>query len=325
LSFVTTKADQLPVVDDDDDDWLGKMLTEESTRSVAPASAESWKENASPQAKLRRELVNELTPAQRSSEPAPTILEPLADLPENLSESLNESDLSEESAPPVEPPAQDGLPGPAIAVDEPPLPVQEEVDERPTEPVAMDGGPPAPLADDSSPEGVGLSHDEVESLMSALDEDSMPAEPDTDRVVGNVADPPPALANPAPAEGGEDSKDEARAVCPSGRPQPKIDLKSMQKQKAPQSPEQVARLFGGPPPIAEPPSETDTTADRPLLTFEEPVAQEKPIPAWMLALDNATSRVRQIHPMLPTLAGVAGVLLIGNGLLILAFATLGLI
>ncbi len=260
---MTAIADQLPDAIDDDDDWLGKMLAEDATKTVNPAPAEAWASSDSPAAQLRNELVAELKPTTA----APT------------GNASVEQDVTD--ATPDDEPAD-------LVIEEPtPLPVEptiaepEPADDTPP-PVMADESPPTPPAEPALPESA-LSNDEVASLMSlAVEEASAPE--------------PPVSTKPPIDPAGQ--VDDARAVCPAGQPKPKIDLKAMQKSKG-DAADQVARLFGDK--SAEPAPAKDQESDRPPLTFEEPVVVEKRLPRVLQLLDEATSRVRKIHATLQPL------------------------
>ena len=274
---MTAIADQLPDAIDDDDDWLGKMLAEDATKTINPAPAEAWKSSDSPVAQLRQELVDELKPTTHAPAASPTEVEPnVADLPpidEPDDPAPHELSPLPPQATPPESQKENKVPPPVMA--------EESLLNRPAEPALPEGS---------------LSSDEVASLMSPAADDPPPTKPPVD---------PAGLT------------DDARAICPAGLPKPKIDLKAMQKSKGAPA-DQVARLFGD----KSAPTK-DPESDRPSLTFEEPVVVEKQLPRVLLLLDEATNRVRKIHGSLPTLAGLAGVALVGHGTLIAILATLG--
>jgi hypothetical protein len=281
---LTVIADQLPDAIDDDDDWLGKMLAEDGTRTVNPAPPEAWKSPVSPVAQLRQELVDELKPTTHSSVDGPADVEPpVGDLP--TVDNPIEPAVHERAAPSDEPTPPD-----PDAMEEIPPPVMAEESLASTDPV---------------PVATPLSSDEVATLMSPTEEET------------SAAEPPVPTMPPIDLSG---LTDDARAVCPAGKPKPTIDLKAMQKSKGAAS-DQVARLFGEK--SAEPPPTSSTESDRPALTFEEPVVAEKKLPRVLQILDEATSRVRKAHASLPTVAGLVGVALVGHGTLIAILATLG--
>jgi hypothetical protein len=276
---------------DDDDDWLGSLLTQEAVKPVEPAPVDAWKDQNSKAAQLRHELVAELQPKPSSSialKITPTVND-------------NEEDIStaETIAPPSDPPSFDA-----------------EIDSTSNQdqPTVVSGLDPStapdfeqPITSSTSP--AELSASEVQSLVAGLDEP---------QIQQKAPDLPAARAAIAKKDL---SMDDARAACPAGQPKPKIDLSSMQKAKTSTSTDQVARFFSGErPPAADP---DDENQPRTKLSFEIPTDTPQKPSRLLQALDQCTDRVRKVHSSLPVAAGLAGVALIGHSLLIVALATLG--
>lgn len=101
----------------------------------------------------------------------------------------------------------------------------------------------------------------------------------------------------------------ARPTCPAGIPQPKINFAALKKAKAEREGEAGRKSLSD---VLE--------AREPEVSTEKPPA---PLPRWLLALDETTLRLQQVHPRLPMSLGIAGICALLNGSLIIVLAALG--
>jgi hypothetical protein len=284
---LTAIADKMPMATDDDDDWLGSLLSQEATKPVEPAPASAWKDKTSPEANLRQDLVRELAPTPADTEP--TTFLPSVD---SLS-SATTTDMGTTIDEAI-----------GKVLEETNLSTENEAEVETTGPIGEDLDVPSPDAAESPT---------VDSMKA---EQASPIDQTPTAL-------PVAFDPPAPPLNSMHAKDDARAACPAGQPKPKIDLKAMQKAKANQSPDQVARLFSGEKPSESSADKDESPSGPTRLSFETPVMGPKPLPKVLLVLDDVTQRARKVHSRLPLVAGLAGVAFLGHGLLIGLMATIG--